>query len=81
MALYLGNQKVKLNLNGIAYKLNMFSEASILLLSSDDYILQDINGIYLIPNDSPAVTVKLLLSDGRAIKESNGLFLVYKEDE
>jgi hypothetical protein len=51
MALYLGEDKVKINLNGVAYCLNLFSTAPIangvLLLSSDDYILQDFNGIYL----------------------------------
>lgn len=88
MALYLGENKVKINLNGIVYYLNLFSLKPItngdLLLSSDGYILQDFNGIYLIPNDYPAVntsTVKLLLSDGCALKESTGLYLVYKEDE
>ena len=88
MALYLGKDKVKINLNGIVYCLNLFSTVPItngvLLLSSDDYILQDFNGIYLIPNDSPVVntgTVKLLLPDGCALKESTGLYLVYKEDE
>lgn len=52
MALYLGNQKVKLNLNGIAYKLNIYSISSNVkgpvLLSSDNYILKDSNGLYLI---------------------------------
>ena len=88
MALYLGDNKVKINLNWIVCSLNLFSSNLILngdlLLSSDDYILQDSNGIYLIPNDSPAIntsTVKLLLSDGCALKESTGLYLVYKEDE
>lgn len=88
MALYLGDNKVKINLNGIMCSLNLFSSSlilnGVLLLSSDDYILQDSNGIYLIPNDSPAIntsTVKLLLSDGCTLKESTGLYLVYKEDE
>lgn len=88
MALYLGKDAVKINLNGIVCCLNLFSLTPItngeLLLSSGDYILQDSNGIYLIPNDSPAIntsTVKLLLSDGCALKESTGLYLVYKEDE
>lgn len=87
MALYLGENKIKINLNGIVCSLNLFSLTPItngdLLLSSDDYILQDSNGIYLIPNDSPTIstnTVKLLLSDGCALKESTGLYLVYKED-
>ena len=56
MALYLGRDKVKINLNGVAYCLNLFSTAPItngvLLLSSDDYILQDFNGIYLTSKES-----------------------------
>ena len=56
MALYLGNQKVKLNLNGAAYKLNIFSTASIIngtiLLSSDNYILKDSNGLYITLKES-----------------------------
>lgn len=52
MTLYLGEDKVKINLNGIAYCLNLFSATSTInngwLLSSDNYILQDSNGIYLI---------------------------------
>jgi hypothetical protein len=88
MALYLGRDKVKINLNGIAYCLNLFSAMPVtsgaLLLSQDEYILQDFNGIYLTPSDYPAVntgTVKLLLPDGCALKESAGLYLVYKEDK
>ena len=56
MVLYLGNQKVKLNLNGIAYKLNMFSKAPIIkgtiLLSSDNYILKDFDGLYITSKES-----------------------------
>ena len=55
MPLYLGNEKVKINLNGIVYKLNLYSskkiEDIIRLLSSDRYILKDSNGLYLIPKD------------------------------
>ena len=51
MALYLGNDKVSINLNNIMYLLNIYSTEliinGILLLSSDDYILRDINGLYL----------------------------------
>lgn len=55
MALYLGNSnKLNINLNGIAYRLNLFFIASVTsdvrLLSSDNYILQDSSGIYLIPS-------------------------------
>lgn len=51
MALYLGNDKIKVNINGIVYNLNLFSETLILngvrLLSSEGYILRDVNGIYI----------------------------------
>lgn len=51
MALYLGEDKVKINLNGVAYCLNLFSIAPItngvLLLSSEGYILKDFNKVYL----------------------------------
>ena len=51
MALYLGSEKVKINLNGDVYDLKLFSDKPILngvlLLSSEGYILKDINNIYL----------------------------------
>ena len=56
MALYLGRDKVNINLNGVAYCLNLYSIAPItngvLLLSSDDYILIDSNGTYLTSKES-----------------------------
>lgn len=51
MALYLGTDKVKINLDGIVYNLNLYSATPItngvMLLSSDNYILKDSNGLYL----------------------------------
>lgn len=51
MALYLGNDKITINLNDVMYLLNVYSSEliinGVLLLSSDDYILRDINGLYL----------------------------------
>lgn len=51
MALYLGSSKQKIILNGITYYLNLFSKVPIIngdrLLSFDDYILKDSNGLYL----------------------------------
>jgi hypothetical protein len=56
MALYLGEDKVKINLNGIAYYLNLFSMSPITngirLLSSENYILKDSNGLYLTTKES-----------------------------
>lgn len=52
MALYLGSgEKVKINLNGVAYYLNLFSTTPITngtrLLSAERYILKDFNGLYI----------------------------------
>jgi hypothetical protein len=51
MALYLGSDKIKINLDGVVYCLNLLSVAptlsGIMLLSFDDYILTDSNGVYL----------------------------------
>lgn len=51
MALYLGNEIIKVNINGVSYKFNLFSATPIFngirLLSSENYILKDANGTYL----------------------------------
>ena len=56
MALYLGEDKVKINLNGVTYYINLFSETPITngirLLSSENYILKDSNGLYLTIKES-----------------------------
>ena len=55
MALYLGNEKVKINLDNIVYCLNIptttISANYASLLSSDNYVLKDANGIYLTVKD------------------------------
>jgi hypothetical protein len=56
MALYLGSEKVNVNLNGVQYYLNFFSEITITngirLLSSEGYTLKDSNGLYLTAKES-----------------------------
>lgn len=51
MVLYLGDKKVKLNLNGSIWRLNIFSQKPAIeyngIISSDNYILTDCNGVYL----------------------------------
>lgn len=52
MALYLGSsENLKVNLDGVVYYLNLYSETPITngtrLLSSEWYILKDSNGLYL----------------------------------
>lgn len=52
MALYLGSsEKQKIILDGVVYRFNLFTSAPvsdfIRLLSSDNYTLQDSDGLYL----------------------------------
>lgn len=56
MALYLGNQEVNLHLKDLLVCLNIISPTTpitdvIRLLSSDNYVLKDLNDIYLIPKE------------------------------
>lgn len=51
MALYLGNNKIKINFNGTICCLHISEKAptitGIKLLTSDNYVLKDLNGLYL----------------------------------
>ncbi len=52
MALYLGNgEKLKININNIKYSLKILTETPVFdgvrLLSSDNYVLKDSNGLHL----------------------------------
>ena len=51
-----GSKKYKINLDGKKYRLASVSqqkpiESVIRLLSSDNYILKDFNGVYLVPKE------------------------------
>ena len=56
MALHIGSNKVNINLNNVAYYLNLFSESlitnGVVMLTSDGYILKDSNGLYLTLKES-----------------------------
>lgn len=56
MALYLGSNKIKINLDGIVYYLNLYSQLPITngirLVSLDGCILKDANGLYLTTKES-----------------------------
>ena len=55
MVLYLGGNKVKINLDNTVCHLRLFSETPITnrvrLLSSEGYILKDFGGLYLITEE------------------------------
>ena len=63
MGLYLGsgNQNLKIILNGVVYKLNLYSAApmtnGIILISSDNYMLKDSTGQYLTVSEEEYLTV------------------------
>ena len=51
MAVFLGNKKVQVVIDGAKCDIEFYSENlitdGVLLLSADDYILQDVNGAYI----------------------------------
>ena len=82
MALYICGKRVKLNLNGVVCSLNLANvvTANKSLLSSDNYILKDSSGLYLVPKTDLPFNVAMSLDD-RALKDLNGLYITLKEDE
>lgn len=82
MALYLGNNKVKINLNGVVYCLNLYSENPITngikLRSLEGYMLKDINKLYL---TAKQFGIRLLSSDDDILQDSTGLYLTMREGE
>ena len=56
MGLYLGSYNATINLNGVVYCINPQSHAPIIsgtkLLSLENYVLKDANGLYLIAKES-----------------------------
>ena len=56
MAIFLGDKKVKLILNGIEYAMRVSEVAPVImgikLLSSEGYTLKDSNGLYLTAKES-----------------------------
>ena len=51
MSVYLGNEKVKVNIGGKRYKLNLYSKTPITngvrLITKDGKVLKDANGLYI----------------------------------
>lgn len=56
MGLYLGSKKVKINSNSVIYSAKFFTTVPIVngiaLLSADNYMLKDKNGLYLTAKES-----------------------------
>ena len=81
MALYLGSEKVKISIDGIAYCLNLLHQNPNRLFSSDGYALRSSDGLWLTVLDTVVNNCQLVSSDDYILKDSNGLYLVYKESE
>lgn len=88
MALYLGGNKIKINLDGATYCLNLITttlgKSNIELLSSDNFILKDSNDLYLIPcnTEMPDLSGNMILTlDDYILTDINGLYLTIKESE
>jgi hypothetical protein len=83
MSVYLGTNKVKVILNGVLYNIiSPFSSSNTIdgnyLKSSDNYILTDSNGVYLVPKQE--ITV-LSSKDNYILTDSNEIYLTPKEAE
>lgn len=84
MALYLGSEKIKINLDGIVRHLNLHAVVATIvdnaLLSSEGYILRDANGLYLIPKIKVPYNVAMS-SDGYILQDSNQQYIIIKEND
>lgn len=84
MALYLGSDRVKINLNRVVYRLNVQSNTSenidgVLLAASDGGLLQDSNNLYLALN---SINNKTLYSlDRYILTDMDGIKIISKEDK
>lgn len=84
MAIYLGSsKKLKVTINKKPYRFQIIdSDSQIYLFSSNDYVLQDVNGLYLTAArsstpDVPQIPDRTLLSsDNYILKDINGLYLI-----
>ncbi len=79
MALYIGKNKVKINLNSVAYYLNAYMPWMSGMYSSDRYRLRDANGICLLPK-AEIEGVMLEAIDGYILHDTNGTYLTIEED-
>ena len=89
MALYLGsNKELKVVLNNVIYNFNLNVVYHVALLTSDDYILTDLDEVCLITNDyteeiedddeevEDVINNALLSSDNYILTDSNEVYLI-----
>lgn len=83
MALYINGQRFKVYIgsNKTAYDLKLASNASNIigpvLLSSEGYVLQDVNGVYLLPADPSNFVDKYMASaDNYILTDKHDTYLI-----
>lgn len=78
MAFYIAGKKYRVITNGEVYDVKLYSSVPITngirLLSSDDYTLQDINGLYLTTE-----YIQSLSSDGSVLRDFENNYLAMKK--
>lgn len=79
MALYFNNQRVVANINKIPYHQALHKIINkVSLISLDNLLLQDINGVYLL--STADLTNYIISLDQKIILDSNGTYLFSKEE-
>lgn len=82
MAIYIGGKKWKLRINGVALNINIPTSIpitnGIVLLSSDGFMLKDVNNLYMTATDIDDYENKLLSFDDYILKDLNELYLTTK---
>ena len=81
MAIYSGNNKrLKVNLNGVTYNLNLHSAIPVtdgdLLVTSDGFVLRDFNCFYA----TTIIPIYLISFDDYLLTDASGLYLAVKEE-
>lgn len=87
MGLYLGSsKKQKISINGTKCHFNIISleptNNNVGLISSDNYILMDLNGLYIVPKETQSVINGIAMSsDNYILKDKKGTYLTIKEEK
>jgi hypothetical protein len=79
MAIYFGNQRTpqKIHFGKVLSKFEMFTSESMYLLSSDNKVLQDNEGKYIVSKDAIVINNnRLLSSDGYVLQDIDGVYII-----
>ena len=85
MGFYVGSTRYKVILDSVLYCVNIYSSSPITnsakLLSSDNYILKDVNGLYLTVSDIEKYQIQLSTLSDEILQDSNKSYLIIKEED